>query len=286
MTTHNPGKKEITYSPTDIKLPRDRATINAWARSFYALDPDINRIIHQHALLMTNAYELMEGNFKDNNKFCKEQLKELRLPTLIETIVQEYFTIGEVFLHLELNEKKDKWKSVYIQNPDYVLVKKEIVSNKERVFLRPDENLRRICLSDKSEDIEACKSFPPDLVKSVKKGKNILTDPYYFWYMRHKISSYDIRGNSFLLPLFKMMTNSPDHPEKRQIIKQFLGDIISLEGYVAKDALLMRYLLIAKQLEYWVNDRILATIAKVRNLDGDLPRVRFNQDKLISAINQ
>jgi len=285
MTIHNPGKKEIRYSPLWLlsdKLSRDRATINVWARSLYALYPDINRIIHQHGLLIMNVYQLMEGSSDGANKFCKEQLEDLNFPVLIEAIVREYFMIGEVFLHLELNERESRWSNVYIQNPDYILVKKA-VGDREQIFLRPDENLRRICFSNKSEDIEVCKSFPSDAVESIKKGENIFVNPHYFWHMSHKVSPYDIRGSSFLLPLFNMVIE-PDYPEKRQIIREFLGDITSLEGRNAKDILFMKYLSIIEQLEYWLNDRVLAMICKVRNLDGDLPRVKFDRDKLSEFI--
>ncbi len=290
MTIHNPGTKVPTYSPlwtAGTKLPRDRVTMNAWARSFYALNPDVNRIINQHALLLTSIYEIEKGESKETNDFCKEQLEDLKFPNLIETIIREYLIIGEVFLYLELNKKENKWNNVYIQNPDYILIKKDSINGEEAAFLRPDENLRRICVSNKPEDIETCKLLPKSVVKSVKNGENISMQPYNFWYMIYKLSPYDIRGNSFILPLFNILRKEILSDEENQIIRSSLGDIMFFNGKgITKDVLMTRYLIIIQQLENWFNHKLLEPVVELRNLNDKLPQVKFNKDRLRKYIEQ
>jgi len=266
---------------TKINLPRDRATCNAWARSFYTFDPDINRIINQHALFITSAYEIIDGNCKDTDDFCKQQLKDLGFPSLIETIIREYFMIGEVFLYLNLYEK-----TVQIQNPDYVFIKRAS-NGGEQVFLRPDENLRRICFSKKIEDIEIRDSIPESIIETVKAGKNILMNPLQLWYFSNKISPYDLRGSSFIFPLFitiKQLGTPIKSEENKQTIRQTLFDITSSDQ-ITKDILFTKYVIIIESLEYWFNHKVLEQIAKFQNLKGKLPQIRFNKTKLKNKLD-
>src|ERR1017187_8914290 len=113
MNIYNPGTKMPTYSPlwsnADLELPRDRATMNAWARSAYVLDPDINRTINQHVLLIAGAYELIDSKSHKANQLCSQQLEAIKISELIDQVIREYFILGETFIYLELDEKNAMW---------------------------------------------------------------------------------------------------------------------------------------------------------------------------------
>ncbi len=288
MNIHDPGVKAPTFSPlwlSNLQLPKDRATINAWARTFYALDPDVNRIISQHALLLTNIFSLTETKSHVANQFCKQQLKTLNVPGVLETIICEYFVVGEVFLYLEMDESKGCWSRLIIQNPDYMLIKRNIAEDEHKYYLRPDENLRRICFSNKSEDIAVRNLLSANIVESVKNGENILLDPFNLSYLAHKTSPYEIRGTSFLTPLFDTLKQEVRDPETIRKIRNTLFDITSFEKKsLIKEMLITRYSFLLDALEAWFNTKMLIPICKIQGIA--CPEVKFDRVKLKKTIDK
>ena len=284
----------------DVDLPNDRHTINAWARSFYALDPDIHRIITQHALLLSKYYHLQKCEHQFANTFCEEMLESLDIIPFLEQIITEYFVIGEIFIYAQLDESQGKWNKLMIQNPDYIIVKRDIVSETVRdshhFFLRPDENMRRLVLSNREEDIKKCQELSPSIVANIKAGENIPLENFYLSSMMHKLSPYEVRGNSFLLPLFPLLKNGTKTPHDTEIIKETLFDLRILTTAIHKDVVLQRCLHIMNGLENWLNKKILQPIAKIHNFQRQLPdklsselcfpRVQFDKTKLRKELNK
>src|SRR5690606_23206773 len=70
------------YSPlwlnSNLNLPRDRATINSWSRSFFALNP-----IVQNAISLHSTYPISKLNIKSKNrrveKFFSDMIEEIDL---------------------------------------------------------------------------------------------------------------------------------------------------------------------------------------------------------------
>ena len=304
MNIYNPGTKMPTYSPlwsnADLELPRDRATMNAWARSAYVLDPDINRTINQHVLLIAGAYELIDSKSHKANQLCSQQLEAIKISELIDQVIREYFILGETFIYLELDEKNAMWSRAIIQNPDYIIVKRSVTGDvsDSKYFLRPDENLRRICFSNRPEDIAIRNLLSSGIIETVRKGENIQLDSFHLFHLIHKFSPYEIRGTSFIVPLFWIL-KTPGFPtmqlEERQLIRQTLWDITAFDKQnVAKDVLFQRYSLLIEGLEFWLNQKLLAPIAKLNSLYTEIkgektltyPQVRFNMTKLKRTINK
>lgn len=194
------------YSPlwlnSNLNLPRDKATINAWSRSFYALNPFVHNAINLHS-----TYPISKLNIKCPNKevenFFNEMIEELDLMNLCCQIAQEYYLLGEAFIYTELDESKGKWSRALIQNPDYMIVKRTVVNDEPLIMLRPDENLRRIVFSNKPGDIEQKKQLNQYIVESVKRGENIPLDNFHVSFLARKISPYEIRGTGLLVGIFR-----------------------------------------------------------------------------------
>jgi hypothetical protein len=183
-----------------------------------------------------------------------------------------------------MNEAKGNWSRLIIQNPDYLIVKKSII-NDIQYYLRPDENIRRICFSDKSEDIVICNLLTSKIVKAIQNGENILLDPFYVFHMAHKMSPYEIRGTSFLFPLFDLLMQKNREPEVILKIRNTLFDIMSFEKKsIAKDVLMTRYLLLIDILEEWFNTKMLMPISKIQGMP--CPEVKFDRVKLKKIINK
>lgn len=194
------------YSPlwlnSNLNLPRDRATINAWCRSFYALNPFVHNAINLHS-----TYPISKLNIKCHNKevenFFNNMIEETDLMNICVQIAQEYWLLGESFVYAELDESKGKWSRLLIQNPDYMIVKRTVVANEPIIMLRPDENLKKIIFSNRPNDIEQRKQLNQHIIDSVKKGNNIPLDNFHVSHLARRISPYEIRGTGLPVCIFR-----------------------------------------------------------------------------------
>ena len=124
------------------KLPRDRATINAWCRAYYALNPIVHNAIQLHS-----TYPISKMNIKCSDpkvqQFFEEQIEEIDLMNVCVQIAQEYYNLGEAYPYAVLDQKRGKWSHIVLHNPDFVVVKRVAVAQEPIIMLRPDENLKR-----------------------------------------------------------------------------------------------------------------------------------------------
>ncbi len=172
----------IEKSKIESNIPKDRATLNAWCRSFYSLNPDVFKQIEEY------KFKTME--YIDKNIFSN---------SMIESMLTELFILGEVFINVDISESEEK-KRFSLLNPDYVVIKKSHFGLTNTIELRPDENTRRICMSNKPEDIAIRNKLDSKLVSIINSGKNIpLKDVYH---AAIKNWSYELRGTSIILPHF------------------------------------------------------------------------------------
>lgn len=196
------------YSPlwlnSNLNLPRDRATINAWCRSFYALNPFVHNAINLHSTYPISKLNIKCPN-KDIEKFFDDMIEEIDLMNICVQIAQEYWLLGESFVYAELDESRGKWSRLLIQNPDYMIVKRTVVANEPIIMLRPDENLKKIIFSNRSADIEQRKQLNSHIIDSVKRGDNIPLDNYHVSHLARRISPYEIRGTGLPVCIFRQL---------------------------------------------------------------------------------
>lgn len=194
------------YSPlwlnSNLNLPRDRATINSWCRSFFALHPWV-----QNAISLHSTYPISKLSIKCKNKkaeqFFNTMIEELDLLNVCTQIAQEYWLLGEAFVYAELDESKASWSRLVIQNPDYIVVKKSAMSSEPLIMLRPDENLRRIVMSNRPADIEQKKHLNETIISHVKRNENIPLDNFFVSHLARKIAPYEVRGTGLPVCCFR-----------------------------------------------------------------------------------
>jgi len=196
------------YSPlwlnSNLNLPRDRATINAWCRSFYALNPFVHNAINLHSTYPISKLNIKCPN-KDIEKFFNDMIEEIDLMNICVQIAQEYWLLGEAFVYAELDESRGKWSRLLIQNPDYMIVKRTVVANEPIIMLRPDENLKKIIFSNRPNDIEQRKQLNNHIIDSVKRGENIPLDNFHVSHLARRISPYEIRGTGLPVCIFRQL---------------------------------------------------------------------------------
>lgn len=196
------------YSPLWINsnqnLPRDRATINAWCRSFYALNPFVHNAINLHSTYPISKLNIKCPN-KDIEKFFNDMIEEIDLMNICVQIAQEYWLLGEAFVYAELDESRGKWSRLLIQNPDYMIVKRTVVANEPIIMLKPDKNLEKIVFSNRPSDIEQRKQLNSHIIDSVKRGENIPLDNFHVSHLARRISPYEIRGTGLPVCIFRQL---------------------------------------------------------------------------------
>ena len=194
------------YSPlwlnSNLNFPRDRATVNAWCRSYFALNPIVRNAISLHSSYPISKLTIRCKN-ANHQQFFETMCEEIGLLNLCVQIAQEYWTLGEAFVYGELDERAGKWSRLLIQNPDYMVVKRSVVAGEPIISLRPDENLRRICVGNKPSDIQQREQLDRSIIEHVKRGENIPLSNFYVSHLANKISPYEVRGTSLITCIFK-----------------------------------------------------------------------------------
>jgi hypothetical protein len=196
------------YSPlwlnSNLNLPRDRATINAWNRSFYALNPIVHNAINLHS-----TYPISKLNIKCPNKkveqFFNTMIEEIDLMNVCVQVAQEYWLLGEAFIYAELDEVQAKWSRLVVQNPDYMEVKRSVLASEPIIMMRPDENLRRIVFSNRPADLEQKAQLNPTIVEHIKRGENIPLSSFYVSHIARRISPYEVRGTGLAVSCFRQL---------------------------------------------------------------------------------
>jgi hypothetical protein len=196
------------YSPlwlnSNLNLPRDRVTINAWCRSFYALNPFVHNAINLHS-----TYPISKLNIKCHNQeiqeFFDEMIENLDLLNICTQIAQEYWLLGEAFVYAELDNSRGVWSRLLIENPDYMIVKRTVVANEPIIMMRPDENLKRIINSNRPADLEQKKQLNQYIIDAVRRGENIVLDNLNVHHLARKISPYEIRGTGLPVCIFRAL---------------------------------------------------------------------------------
>lgn len=196
------------YSPlwlnSNLNLPRDRSTINAWSRAFFAL----NGLV-QNAISLHSTYPISKLNMKCKNpeveKFFADMIEEIDLTNVCVQIAQEYWILGEAFVYAELDESNRKWSRLLIQNPDYINVQRSVVADEPVISLRPDENLLRICKSNKPVDIQQRQKLDKSIIEHVRRGENIPLSNFYVSHLARRINPYDVRGTGLIVSSFRQL---------------------------------------------------------------------------------
>ncbi len=196
------------YSPlwlnSNLNLPRDRITVNAWVRVFVALMPLV-----QNAITLHSTYPISKMNIKCKDRkvqqFFEDMIDEADLISTCVQIAQEFWTIGEAFPNGELDENTGKWARFVIHNPDFVAVERGIVAGEPIISLKPDENLKRIASGTRPSDIHQRMQLDPAIVEYVRKNQNIPLNNFYVTHIARRMCPYDVRGTGLIVSIFKSL---------------------------------------------------------------------------------
>jgi intein/homing endonuclease len=111
--------------------------------------------------------------------------------------------VHNCFPYAELDETAGKWSKIIVQNPDYIIVKKSILSADPIIMLRPDATLQRLVSSSNPADVQLRRQIPEKILYHVKNGQNIPLDNFNVSHLKMSSSPYEIRGSSIIVSIFK-----------------------------------------------------------------------------------
>lgn len=196
------------YSPlwlnSNLNLPRDRATMNAWCRSFFALQSFVQNAINLHSTYPISKLNIKCADPKQEN-FFNDMMDEIGLQNFCTEVAQEYWLLGEAFPQGVLDENNAKWRKFSLQNPDYIVIKGNPVHTEPVIMMRPDPELRRIVFSPKPSDVQQRRQLDPTIVEHIKRGENIPLDSFYITHLARKMSPYDPRGTGLPVSCFRQL---------------------------------------------------------------------------------
>jgi hypothetical protein len=278
-----------------MNLPRDRATINAWCRSFFALNPTVHNAIDLHSSNVMSDFCI---DYKNIPVRCKNLFQDMiyntELMTKISFALTEYWVLGETFIYAEFDESNGVWNEFKILNPDYINVKSRISETSNSISLRLDERLRRVVIEGNELEL---KNIDPAVIEHVKKGNDIPLDDFYVHQLARKISPYEIRGTSIIVSCFRSLicfdsklrnddfcpdisaAELVDDISRGLMVPDFIDEI-------ALKILNRRYKSLKFQLSDWLIKKIFSPMSKLNDfydyVDGSknliLPKVSWNKE--------
>ncbi len=206
QTSHTERMSPEVYSPlfqlSNLNLPRDRITMNAWNRIYYDTHPLVRNAINLHA-----SFPISKINISCENKrvqqFFMDMSERIDLYSVVYGAALEFWKLGESFPYAELDESTGSWKRISILNPDYIHVKKSIIGNQTIISLRPDASIQRVINSTNPSDAALKRFIPRHIIDYVKKGQNIPLDSFNISHLKLLSSPYDIRGTSIVVSCYK-----------------------------------------------------------------------------------
>lgn len=196
------------YSPlfqlSNLNLPRDRVTMNAWNRVFYDTHPVVRNAINLHASFPISKINI-SCKSKKVQEFFLELAEKIDLYNVVYGVALEFWKMGEAFPYAELDQTNGTWRRVTILNPDYVHVKKSVIGDQTLISLRPDASLQRLVTSTSPSDLILKRKIPKHIIDYVKKGQNIPLDNFNATHLKLLSSPYDVRGTSIIVSVYKDM---------------------------------------------------------------------------------
>ncbi len=194
------------YSPPlldqNLSMPRNRQMATSWCRIQYQTNP-----IVQSAISLHSSYPISRLNIRCYDKEVEEYFEgmneDLDLLQTIMDISTSYWLVGEAFPYLDWSDTNGCWDRAFLQNPDYVIVKKTM--GDPEILIQPDDQLKNIANSNKSADVAQRKMLPRYIIDAVRKGDNIPVPSENISHIARKLDSTQIRGTGLPTTIFRQL---------------------------------------------------------------------------------
>jgi len=190
------------YEMTNLMLPRDQKTLNAWNRHFFSTNPIVRNAVTLHATYPISKFNITceDPDIKD---FFEEMFRTINFRGFLLGISLEYWKLGECFPYLELDEENGIWDYGFVHNPDFIRVRYSSLARDPVFGLVPDDSLRKVVQGMSQGDAQLRQQLPAEVVNYVQKGQDIPLPNFNISHLKMLASDYDQRGTSLITSVYK-----------------------------------------------------------------------------------
>jgi len=190
------------YQESNLMLPKDRKTMNAYNRHYYETDYWVGNIIDLHTYYPLGGFDIISKD-KVVEHTMRRAADKVDLLNHILGIGLEYWVYGEGFPFLEWDDNIGMWSRATIFNPDLMEVRRTIFMDKPIISLIPDAELKRIATSTHPADAILRQQIPQTVLDYVLKGENIPLSSRNVSHILKKTVPHDLRGTSIIQRVWK-----------------------------------------------------------------------------------
>jgi hypothetical protein len=191
------------YNDSNLNLPRDIRTQNAWNRNYFVTNPLVRSAITLHASYTTSKFKLVCKDRKIK-QFFDDMLDKMNFSNTLLEMGIEFWKLGEVVPYAELDEDHGIWQYVVVHNPDFIHVPPPNPLQKDPIItLVPDEALKRLVTSTNPLDVMLREHIPPEVLLHIQKGEPIPLDNFNVSHLKMLSSPYDTRGTSIITSCYR-----------------------------------------------------------------------------------
>lgn len=190
------------YEMTNLMLPRDQKTLNAWNRHFFTTNPIVRNAITLHATYPISKFNISCEDPKVK-QFFEDMFETMNFKSLLLSTALEYWKLGEAFPYLELDEDQGIWDYGFLHNPDFVRVRYSPLTRDPVFGLVPDDSLRRIAQGMSPGDASLRAQMDPQVINFVQKGMDIPLENFNMSHLKMLAADYDQRGTSLITSVYK-----------------------------------------------------------------------------------
>ncbi len=206
------------HTPQNWQIASKRREIYQWCRFFYENEPKVAAAIDFYSRFPMNGFDLECKDRKILQWFERHVVKKLNLNEQFKMISSEYFMLGDVFIHTDVqceqcqgrgvdvetgqrcNHAGGTFKSLKVLNPDWMEVQQSILAEEPAIVMVPDEELKRIVFYKQPKNIYD--SIPDNVKKLVIQNKPIPMSNRTISHLRHMPVPYGTYGSSLIRRLF------------------------------------------------------------------------------------
>jgi len=190
------------YEMSNLMLPRDLKTMNAWNRHFFATNPIVRNAITLHATYPISKFNIACEDPKVKS-FFEEMFQQMGFQGLLLGLSMEFWKLGEAFPYLELDEQNGVWSYGFLHNPDFVRVKTSPLARDPIITLIPDDSLRRVVQARSPTDVKLRAQLPQEVIFHIMRGEDIPLPNFNISHLKMMNSDYDVRGTSIVQSVYK-----------------------------------------------------------------------------------
>lgn len=206
------------YTAQNWQIASKRREVYTWNRFFVENEPKVAAAINFYSQFPMNGFDLECTNRKIREYYKHHVAKRLRLNEMFKMISFEYFSLGDVFIYMDVecpvchgssvdpetgevcNHPNGSFKRLVVLNPDWIEVQQSVIASEPVIYMMPDEELKRIVFYKQPRAIY--EKIPNSIKEKVIQNQPIPLSNRNTSHLKHMPCPYGTYGTSLTRRLF------------------------------------------------------------------------------------